>query len=317
MAEAIPVVPTTPDTPLGHPEATNEGIRLTSTSDTQEQVDAAMGQMPGVETPEPVVPELVPPTPVVPEPPRESRVERRIATLTARNYDKDARIAQLEQDLAAATTPPLDPVAPSEPASQPVPDDFTTTEAYIEAMAGWKAQAIVTQELAARDTHTREAQAARTQASAREVWTEQITATRAEHADYDEVVSACTEPTSLAFGQVLMQMDRGADILYALAKQPGETTRINDLSPFRMVQELTRLGDTLPVPAAPVSPETEGLAPSEAAAPAVPVAPVEPPATVAAPLAPLTPAPAETVVAPEDMDFQQYKAWRLKTGRAY
>ncbi len=331
----------TPVTPTGPAEATDKGIRITSTTDTQEQVDSAMGKTPP-ETPQETPPETPPPP--SDQPPAETsapasdevttpevlsaeeqedlsysaRVKKRIKILSTRNYEKDARIATLEQELAATAPPPVPDETPTVP-QRPRTEDFTSTEDYIEAVSTWKAEEIVSERLAARDTKAREDQTQRQQTTAQDAWTEQITATRARHADYDEVVGACAEPTSTEFGNILTQLDRGSELLYALAKLPGETTRINALSPIRIVQELTKLETTLPavqaeddlevVPAVPVEATPISTTPTVPAS-LTPAAPII--TTPAAPLAPLTPSADEVPIPLEQMDYKDYRKARDK-----
>lgn len=298
--------------PTGPAEVSHEGIRLTTTTNSQAEAEAALGVTPD---PEPAT-SAEPDAPAVPpdeaatdkateEPPKETRAERRIATLTARNYEKDAQIAELQRKLAAVTPPPASETPPETPpagSTQPDPNDFQDTQAYIEAVAEWKAEEKVRAALAERDTQAQERQKEVNERTVIERWTERIDETRAIHADYDEVVGACVEPTTPAFVTELTQMERGAEVLYVLAQKPGETTRIAQLSPRQIIRELTKLEATLD--AAPAMPETSEVPPASNG-----------PTTPAAPLTPVIPSGTEMPKSPDDMSYREYQVWREKNMR--
>jgi hypothetical protein len=64
---------------------------------------------------------------------------------------------------------------------------------------------------------------------------------RAAHSDFDDVLLAADMPISPGLRQALLTSEYGPAIMYALAKNPGELSRLCDLPPLEAAREVGRL----------------------------------------------------------------------------
>lgn len=308
--------PTEPtETPIGPGVGQRGGVRLESPTDSTAQIEAVLNpaateNVPtDVVVPDPVVPDPGEPTVAEPDTKPEApsaRMLKRIDALTARNYQYAQRIAELEAAqtapvAAGLTTPPDSTQAQPEP-SQPLMDNFDTSDAYIQASAKWQAEQVVAANNVERDAAVAAQRDAATNRDAEATWTVKIDEVRAAHADYVDVLSAAqNEPMGPQFKAMLVTFPQGGEMLYQIAKHPGESTRLNALSDVDRMRELVVLESTLTSPAA--DPD---------AAPVVPAVPGATPQTPA-PLAPVVPVVAATeTMHPSQMNFTQYKKYRAR-----
>lgn len=205
----------------------------------------------------------------------------------ARNVQLDAEIrdlqdklklrAQLREEVARLVTPPTPPApARQDPTGPPNPDTFTygtADPAYIDALADFK----VEQKLRQRDTEQAErAKATQLQTERQKLvqsWQSKVEAARQKHEDFDAV--ALYTPSEIPPGSIadvwILEAEAGADVLYALQKDPTERSRILALNGIEQLTALVRLGDRLtgttptpskpPVSAAPPPPPVLGTRP--------------------------------------------------------
>lgn len=135
------------------------------------------------------------------------------------------------------------------------PDNFETTEAYVEALAEKKAADMIEQRDKARQATTIETSFRDKEDDARE-----------KYADYEAV--AYTAPISDLMADVIKASDIGPDLAYHLGKNPDEAERIASLSPLLQAKELGKLelkladmpkeGKQTTKAPAPISPVTPG-----------------------------------------------------------
>lgn len=119
-----------------------------------------------------------------------------------------------------------------------------------------------------------------------EAWGEIVSHARQEMPDFDAVFTDKV-PVSGAMAELIMEADNPAQIAYWLGKNPSEALRIYHMSPVEAAREMGRLDVRLSAP----KPRTVSSAPK-------PVPTVSGKAHQAG-------------KAPEDMSYDEYKAWRM------
>lgn len=108
------------------------------------------------------------------------------------------------------------------------PENFETTEAYIEALAEKKAAELVEQREMKRQSVDVEASFRDKEDEARE-----------KYADYEQV--AYTAPISDLMAEVIKASDIGPELAYHLGKNPDEALRIAKMSPLLQAKEIGKL----------------------------------------------------------------------------
>ena len=133
----------------------------------------------------------------------------------------------------------------NEAPSKPIPDQFTTTEDYLEALAEYKADqkfAELTQKQKDAERETKYKSEVERQ---NERKSEMIQTGERKYDDFEEVVAnARTEISEPAYLSIL-ETENAADIVYHLAKNPAEADRIASLSPYAQAKEIGKLEDKL------------------------------------------------------------------------
>ena len=256
-----------------------------------------------------------------------ARLERRFKRLTAarrqaeRERDALAQQHQVElaqtrgqlemvQRLLAGAAPAL-PETPAQPTGPPSAEQYTSHEDYVLAAARYGAQ----QELQARDQQTQE-QRQQAAADARRQRLAALEAPlKAQHPDFDRVVSPLLQPQALAphVQQFLFWHDSGPAVAYALGTIPGLREQLNQLPPPLALVALGELSARLaPPPASAEAPN--GQAP---AAPAPGATGTTPPPALPAPPTPLSGAGAGAPTGGyrEDMSQEEYRQWRKRTSQ--
>ena len=172
----------------------------------------------------------------------------RINELTRQRHEAE-RDAAYWRGLAEARTNEQPAKAPQqESAKKPAASDFQDYDAYVEALAEWKAEQKVTEALDRRQQSSEQAKKA---AEAREVakaWTERQNAARRVFSDYDAVVGSADVTITPAVSDILLTSDKGPEVAYYLAKNPTVVERLNALSPTAAAREIGRLEAALEKP---------------------------------------------------------------------
>jgi len=132
------------------------------------------------------------------------------------------------------------------------PDNFSTTEEYVEALAEKKAEELVRQ-------REQNKQAVTIETSFRDKEDE----AREKYPDYEKV--AYTAPISDLMAEVIKASDIGPDLAYHLGMNPDEAERIASLAPLLQARELGKLEIKL------ASAPTEKVKASNAPAPIKPI----------------------------------------------
>jgi hypothetical protein len=166
-------------------------------------------------------------------------VQKRIAKLE-RKLDKQRIESETRAKVLAEVNQPKE-----EAPSKPIPDNFTTTEDYLEALAEYKADqkfAELTQKQKDAERETKYKSEVERQ---NERKADMIRTGEGKYDDFEDIVAnARTEISEPAYLAIL-ETDNAADIVYHLAKHPAEADRIAALSPYAQAKEIGKLEDKL------------------------------------------------------------------------
>ena len=147
----------------------------------------------------------------------------------------------------------VEPARAAAPVAPVTPDQFATTDAYVDALATQRAQQLIEQQALQRQQqefvsayHDREEDA------------------RSKYDDFEQVAYNPKLPITDVMAQSIQASDVGPDVAYYLGANPKEAARISKLAPFLQAKEIGRL--EAKVAAEPVTKRT-----SNAPAPISPV----------------------------------------------
>lgn len=155
---------------------------------------------------------------------------------------------EFERKIAEATKPAPQAV---EPAAKPLPAQFQTTEEYVEAVAEWKADQILSKKLTELEGQQKQRAQAAQQEQVLSTYREREEQARGKYADFDEVAYNPQLPITDAMAGVIQHSDEGTDIAYYLGKNPAEAMRIAKLPPFLQATELGKLTAKIAAPTKP------------------------------------------------------------------
>ena len=151
------------------------------------------------------------------------------------------------------------PVAPPVHTEPVAPEQFATTEAYVDALAGQKAQQMVEQQ--------------RNQQQQQELlatYHDKEEEARGRYEDFEQVAYNPKLSITTVMAQAIQASDNGPDVAYFLGTNPKEAARIANLQPFLQAKEIGRLEAKLasepvtkrtsnaPAPISPVNPRNGG-----------------------------------------------------------
>lgn len=218
-------------------------------------------------------------TTVEPEP--KDNVQKRFDELTYKRREAERERDYWREQAMRQAQPEQQP-QPQQPQGyadlpEPKSEDFETYDAFVDARADWRAQVNLRRYM--------EQQQAQTQKQSIQSWREQG---RSKYGDWNEVFTQ-ELPISVEMGATIMDSPQGHDLAYYLGKNPQEAYRIANLPAHRQAYELGKLETKLAAP--PQKTKTNAPAPTS------PVGGKEVPAKK-----------------PEDMDYEEYKAWRMSGG---
>ena len=167
------------------------------------------------------------PTPEEQEPKTftQEELDRIIAAEKAKVERKVKR--ELAQQAQEAQQRPATPEAPR-------PDQFRTTEEYIEAVAEYKAE----QKLAEREAQQQRKQLDSTYAEREET-------ARDKYSDFEDVAYNENLKITPVMAEAIKDSEVGPEIAYHLGKNPKEAERIANLSPLAQVREIGKIEASL------------------------------------------------------------------------
>lgn len=156
-----------------------------------------------------------------------------------RQFEREQQQRQTQQGHPAAAPEP-------QASNRPLPENFRTTEEYVEAVAEWKADQRLEAKLNERETKGREARQQEFMAGVERTFREREDKASVAYPDYDAVVYqnpalVVTDPMGLA----IKQADNGPDIAHHLGKNPQESQRIARLHPLAQAMEIGKIGARL------------------------------------------------------------------------
>lgn len=237
-------------------ERISMALVVSSTTDTQAEVDAAAGLEPAeqqqpetAQQPEPKQPPPAPrPVPVPspdedeedpgeepaqeeePKPKRTGGFQRKIEKLTRGNEYLARRVQELDYALRhnGPAQPPQQP-APAQADARPQQDQFGSYEEYIEGLTDWK----LGQAMQKREEQERQQAAARVQQQQVSSWHENVGKFKSDAPDFDEVLEGVDHiEVPPVMQQALMRDPSGPKLAYELARQPEKFAEIARLDPL-------------------------------------------------------------------------------------
>ena len=177
-----------------------------------------------------------------------SFTEDEVNDIVQKRIAKEQRKAQREADRrvaealaqAQAKAPKADAPAPSAN-DRPKPENFQTTEDYVEAVSEWKAEQIIDRKTKERAEATAANEQERYQREIQTAHVEREDTARDKYSDYDDVVGNPRLPINAVMADAIRMSDQGPDIAYHLGKHPEEAAKIAKLPPILAVKELGKL----------------------------------------------------------------------------
>ncbi len=165
------------------------------------------------------------------------------------------RIARLERKRERERPP--EPVAEKPQAhGKPAPENFKTTEEYIEAVADWKADQKFTEKFEEREQRQREERAREHQRSLAAEHQKREEVARDKYDDFDDVVYDADLPISQHMALAIQLSEVGPELAYHLGKNPKEAARIAQLHPLAQARELGKLEAKVASAEPPAKPST-------------------------------------------------------------
>jgi hypothetical protein len=254
-----------------------DDITISSTTDSQEQVEAALAEPSSPPEPEQQATEEAPPesphedsaietktSEASPEPeagtkaaettgepaqePKQEvtekqqkpRSQQRIENLSRQLRAAEDRIAELQR----AVTPPT-PSEPPGPRDRPNIDEFDDLGEYRKAEELWlkeQTQATVIDTLRQANESQRAGRAREAREKLEADWQGKLAAASEKITDFDEVAQNPNLPVSDVMAETLFRHPNGTDILYYLGKHPEESLEIARMDPFSSVAAIGLLG---------------------------------------------------------------------------
>lgn len=269
MADEAALAESSPATEIATPSLESlDSTQYQAWRKTGEFPEAKPADTPPAKEVEKTPPANSPATPAEPKEPDEADVEglnpktkARIQSFLKERSELKARIAELEKNGKPPEPEKVAKPAESTPAAKdgpqppvkPKQDDFKTWEEYqdakdkyLEELVDFKAEQKAAKLVAESESKRSERDKGNEVAAS---WNKRVEATKAKHADFDEV--AKNIPFNETAARFLLDSDIGPEILYHLGSNLEDAERIKGLSEMQTARELTRIEDSLKKPATP------------------------------------------------------------------
>jgi hypothetical protein len=233
---------------------------------------------------------------------REMKEAQEFGTTEGRRaIEAERRAEQLQREIDAlrgkkSEGPNTDNASGSD-SDEPKPGDFKTVGEYTRALVKYEAKK-------AGETGAAKAEQSKQQEQAGAVinaFVERQETFKKATPDYEDVVGGTDLIIPNIGMQYLIESEQGPELGYYLAKHPDEVTRLQKLSPSRVLAELGKLEAKLEKPAAPNKADA-GVTKEVSKAPA--------------PISPLEGKEAAVQKDPSQMNFQELRAFRQQEARA-
>jgi hypothetical protein len=173
-------------------------------------------------------------------------VQKRLDRLTARLKTAEEQLAA-KQDRRSETTDKPAPKAATNADPEPQQKDFKSWEEFNAAHNRW----IVRDENRKQQADAQQKAAADQSKANYDAHLERIEQGRADHEDFDDVVTAmppftfASERSNMAFQLAVVEAENGHEILYHLAQHPEEMEKFAGLSPVRVQMMVGRISAAL------------------------------------------------------------------------
>jgi len=203
-----------------------------------------------------------------------SRAQQRIEHLARELRAKEARIEELQRALQ-----PAQPDRPKGPRARPNIDEYDDLETYRKDEELWlteRTQAAVLETLGRVSQQTARQREQQARAQLQSDWERKKVEAAERIRDFDEVALNPEVPVSDAMAETLFRHPRGADILYYLGQHPEESRKIAQMDAYSSVAEIGRLGVELQAPRHAAAPLRKPNRISKAPAPISPIRSVSP-----------------------------------------
>ena len=230
-------------------QATSNGVTVTSTTSTQEEVDRAAG----VTAEEVKADEQTQAEPATAETTEEEKpkvkggFQKRIDKLTKRNYELEAVIKAFEEKTAK-------PVEAQTADGKTIKlDDYPTVEEYVTALVKDMTQSELKSFLKQAEEQNQIETQQSQQRGFEEKYSEKLTAYKEAHPEVEEIEDLDI-PIYGEVQQAILEADNGPEITYYLAAHPEEAKRLMELSRMRAVTEIGRISNRLEKPSSDQKP---------------------------------------------------------------
>lgn len=275
-------------------------IQIASTTDSNDAVMAATGQLAPKEEVEIIAPDEKPEEPEESNddnseidkendeeeeerPKKKGGFKRRIEKLNSKISQAEQEREYWKQEALKAKQPDR---SEAKPEGKPSPGDFETHDDYVEALTDWK----LDQKLQAQSAKQKESQIKSEQQARIQTHLDRIQSFVKEHEDFEETMMEVDDvPISIAVQELILESENGPELMYELAKNRKEFEKICKLSPLAAARAMgafeAKLGKQ-------TQPKTTKAPP--------PIRPVG------------SKASAGVTKSPDEMDFQEYKRWRAQ-----
>lgn len=222
---------------------------------------------------------------------RIERFQKKLSEKDQALFEKDQIIARLSEKRAGNP----DELKPEKVESlkssdsKPKSENFDTHEEYVDALTDWKLE----QKEKEREQKSRENQIKTEQQKKVSDFQAKVQEFQKSHDDFDEVVSDVDDiPLSFALRDAIVTSDLGPQVMYELAQNRDELTRINSLSLVDAAREIGKIEARL-------SQESSSVKKIKTITKAPP--PIEPVGSKGS---------ARVEKSPDDMSFNEFKKWR-------
>jgi len=221
------------------------------------------------------------------------KLEKRFSELTKARKEAEAKVKELESQLAAKEsfrTPNQEP----ESNRKPSPDDFKDAFEYAEALAEWSTE----QALAKREQEVKQKEIEAKRDTVIKTWQQKLEVTKAELPDYDDMVASSTVMVNDTVRDAILESDVGPRILYELASDDEMAEKLSTMTTASALKLIGKLEGQFEKTEEPVKAERKSVA-AKSNAPE-PIRPLRSTGGVA-----------DVAMDGDKLSFQQWKAGRL------
>lgn len=233
------------------------------------------------------------------EKPKKDGIQRRIDKLTKQKHEMARELEYWRKEALnkqAQTVESDDEPAQKQSATQdgkPDPNNFESHEEYVEALSEWK----VEKKLAEREQKTREAELKNQYEKAKQDFKGRLDSYSEKHDDFMELVESVDDiPMSITVQDTILESEVGPELMHELAKDRENYIRICRLPATSAARELGKIEAKI------LSAKESAGAKTEKQTTKAPP-PIKPLATKSAGV---------STKSPDEMSFEEYKAWREK-----